>query len=253
MQRKIIIIFTFILICACKSNLNVTEFKTLSINNDKTISDEDSLITKFVEPYAEELNSIMNEVIIQSACKLDKNLPESKLTNCIADIFMESSTKLGAKLDAKPIPDIAYINYHSIRTDFPIGNITLGKIYEAFPFENKIVYIKISGAKLLEFANITASRGGDCIAGATIKINKENKLVQFLVNGKPIDNERYYWVVTSDYIANGGDAMTMFLQAKMRIDSEKKVRDIFIETMREMNNRGELLNGKLDGRISYEQ
>lgn len=252
MQRKILIISTIVLICACKSNLNVTEFKTLSINNDKTVSVEDSAIINFVKPYTEELNAVMNEVIIQSACKLDKELPESKLTNCIVDIFMQNSTKLSIKLDANPTPDVAYINYNSIRTNFPMGDITLGKIYEAFPFENKIVFIKIDGAKLLEFANITANRGGDCIAGATLKINNNNEVREFLVNGKPVDNEKNYWIVTSDYIANGGDSMTMFLHAKMRIDSEKKVRDLFIEAMREMNNEGKKLNGKLDKRISYE-
>ena len=73
------------------------------------------------------------------------------------------------------------------------------------------------------------------------------------IDGKEIDNEATYWVVTNDYIANGGDQMSMFANPKEKIETKIKARDILIQSLTDMYKKDGIIDVKLDGRIYNEQ
>ncbi|MFV0522783.1 MAG: 5'-nucleotidase C-terminal domain-containing protein [Mangrovibacterium sp.] len=253
MRKALLSIIVLLAISSCKSNLVVSDFKARSLGNDQSQQTTDSSLVKFIQPYKEQLDEVMGETIIMSDAEMVRKLPESEMTNCVADMFLENCRQMGAQLDGNPYPDIAYINFFSLRANLPKGKVSLGKLYEIFPFENQIVYILVSGENMMKFAQITAHRGGDCVSGMRMTITKDGNVGAFEINGQSVDKNKYYWIVTSDYIANGGDNMTMFANPKKRIDSGFKVRDSFIDYMRSEHAAGRTLSGKLDGRISNEQ
>ena len=62
----------------------------------------------------------------------------------------------------------------------------------------------------------------------------------------------YVKVLTSDYLAGGGDKMNFFLDP---IKTERvgiKLRDAIIKYCIQENAKGKQLTGKLDGRITFE-
>ncbi|MFT6027438.1 MAG: hypothetical protein ACI8P5_001701, partial [Bacteroidia bacterium] len=62
--------------------------------------------------------------------------------------------------------------------------------------------------------------------------------------------EEYLYVVTSDYLAEGGDNMNFFKDPLERIRTGIKIRDAIIDDFRVAGLSGKTLSVKLDGRIS---
>ena len=62
------------------------------------------------------------------------------------------------------------------------------------------------------FENI-AVRLGEGVSGIQLEISKDGKLLQASIAGKPVEDDRDYTVATIDYLADGNDGMTAFLQA----------------------------------------
>jgi 2',3'-cyclic-nucleotide 2'-phosphodiesterase (5'-nucleotidase family) len=120
------------------------------------------------------------------------------------------------------------------------------------PFENEIVLIKISGKSFLSMAEKIAARGGEGVAGLKLGI-KENKVSSLKIGENDFDPAKTYWLVTNDYIANGGDQMSMFLNPEQRIDTKAKIRDVLIERIGNSYKKNGAISVHVDGRIYNEQ
>jgi 2',3'-cyclic-nucleotide 2'-phosphodiesterase (5'-nucleotidase family) len=55
------------------------------------------------------------------------------------------------------------------------------------------------------------------------------------VQGKPLELDKTYYVVTSDYLSNGGDNMTFFKKGTHRYDIDYKLRNIIIDYFKEVD------------------
>ena len=52
---------------------------------------------------------------------------------------------------------------------------------------------------------------------------------QVLIHSEPIDQKKTYYILTSDYLANGGDNMSFFLKNEGKFDLEYKMRNVLID------------------------
>lgn len=249
-QALIILIFLFG-ICSCKSNLIIQDIKTENIPNSDKLTRVDSSLIKLVQPYKDNLAAEMQEVIGTSTDDLVKERPESKLTNYLGDLLLEEGRSFAETLPKKPLPQLAYLNYGGLRTTLPRGEITVGKIFELMPFENEMVLLKLRGEDLHTFAEKLAAQGGDCVSGLKLTIS-DGKIADFEVAGQPFNRAAEYWLVTNDYVANGGDDMTMFTNRTAYIATGIKLRDCIIGYMRKEYKSGKKISPELDGRISIE-
>jgi len=150
------------------------------------------------------------------------------------------------------IPAASYVNYGGLRASLPQGEITVGHIFELMPFENEIVLLELSANSIQQMANKIAGRGGEGVAG--MKIGIRDQMAQtVMVSGKPLDSSTTYWLVTNDYVASGGDQMSMFINPVNAIYTRKKIRDIMIESLeKEFIIKGKI-EVKEDGRIYHEK
>jgi len=71
------------------------------------------------------------------------------------------------------------------------------------------------------------------LKGLTFTIDKNNQPKNILINGKAIDNNKVYYVVTSDYLSNGGDNMLFFKKGVEKYDLDYKLRNIIIDFFKE--------------------
>ena len=78
---------------------------------------------------------------------------------------------------------------------------------------------------------------------------KDDKGINPEIQGQPLDDSKSYWLVTSDYIANGGDGCEMLSKVRDRIDTGIKYRDLFISHLRSMGRKGLKIEAKTDGRV----
>jgi len=252
MRRLFLSFGVILLLFSCNRHLVVREVNTKNISIDSNVGPPDSLAESLVKPYRDSIEHGMSTLVAVSSAPLVKGKPESKLTNLVSDILLNSAASYCLKQNLKVQPDAAYVNYGGLRASLPQGEITAQHIFELMPFENEIVLIKISGASFMLMAEKIAVRGGEGVAGMKLGIRNE-KVSSLTTGGKAIDKNAFYWLVTNDYIANGGDQMSMFDNPEERINTGLKIRDVLIQVLSDNYKRDGIIEVKEDGRIFDEQ
>jgi 2',3'-cyclic-nucleotide 2'-phosphodiesterase (5'-nucleotidase family) len=230
---------TTLIACSSKLSLVKTEKQLLPISQT---APQDSTILAFYKPYKLKLDSIMNDVLAISENEITKSLPEGPLNNFFADAMFESAKDQGIEFD------FAYTNSGGLRISLPKGKIYRYKIFELMPFENAFVTVKFKGDDIQKFFDFIAEGGGDPISGARFTIQNK-KAVDITINDQPFDILKSYTVLTSDYMANGGDGGAIFTKGIERKDLNYKLRDAIFQYLEKLNKAGKTLNPINDGRI----
>ncbi len=252
MRRLFFSFVVILLLFSCNRHLFVREVNTQNISIDSNAGQLDSLLESWVKPYRDSIEHDMNTLVAISATPLVKDKPESKLTNLVSDILLSTATSYCLEQNLNIQPDIAYVNYGGLRASIPQGEITVQHVFELMPFENEIVLIKISGETFILMADKIAIRGGEGVAGMKLGI-RNGKVSSLITGGKAIEQKTLYWLVTNDYIANGGDQMNMFSNPAERINTGLKIRDVLIQNLSNRYKRDGIIDIKEDGRIFNEQ
>jgi 5'-nucleotidase len=128
---------------------------------------------------------------------------ESPLGNLFADLMLQAS----------PASTVAIANGGSLRSDLPAGDLTYGKLYESMPFDNQLATFEISArdlAAVLARHFATDRHGIVSLAGlrAAASCGAGGLEVSlFSRDGAAVPEETQLKVVSSDYLATGGDAL----------------------------------------------
>jgi 2',3'-cyclic-nucleotide 2'-phosphodiesterase (5'-nucleotidase family) len=240
-----------LLLFSCKTPVVQKSYETENISISAEVANADENLVALYMPYKAVLEKDMNRVISVSSTEMKKDKPESLLTNFLADLLLEEAKAVADNSNLQVTPDVSFFNYGGIRTSLPSGEITVGKIYELMPFENEMVFLKLSSTQMQEFLNYVAAKGGDSLGGARFIIT-EGKAKQAEIGGKPLEQDNNYWLVTNDYVANGGDGLDVLKGSEQFIKSGIKIRDAIITYLEKKQKNNETLVVKLDGRMRYE-
>lgn len=228
--------------CSRKTSVsNVTESHII-INNPKI----DSSMYKVMLPYKKTHDEQMYTVIAKSEDPLVKADVESTLGNFFCDaVIYETKKILGKDSD---MVDVAIFNKGGLRNSLPKGNITIGNIFELMPFDNELVLLKLSGAQFKDMCFKIVEKGGIPVGGMRL-VMKGSTPTDITIKGKPFDETKNYWVVTSDYLANGGDSYNFFKNATDRKMMNILLRNVIINYCEDITKLDQTIKPKLDGRI----
>ena len=211
------------------------------------ISKEDRVDSSYIRmlmPYKDSLNKEMNKVIGFATNTMYKKQPESALGNLMADcVRLMAAKKYGKKVD------VGMVNFGGIRSYISKGEVTIGKVYELMPFDNLLIVQDLRGDTLLSLLNRIAEKGGWPISGMTMQM-KDNKALNVMIDGKPLDLNTIYTVANSDYIANGGDDCNM-LKCIPVLNAGYIIRDAIIEYLSLISEQGNPIEAKTEKRITY--
>ena len=208
---------------------------TLQSYNDEVIGIQagvDSTILAIITPYQVRIEDQMNEVLTYTKNDLEKGKPQSTIGNFVTDLCLNYA-------DAH----ICVMNNGGLRTTISKGEITRGKLYELMPFENELVVLELNKDDYIGLLNYIGSRGGEPFSGITIAINKDGKILSYSwpVNFEKGEKVR---VLTSDYLANGGDEMSFFHEKEQQ-KVGLKLRDAIIDYC----SKTDTIDVQLDNRI----
>ena len=211
-----------------------TTYKVQSSNGEaiEVKASADSNALAIIAPYQNGIEAEMNEVLTYSKISLTKKGAESLLGNFVTDLCLNYA-------DAH----MCVMNNGGLRTTIDKGPINRGKLYELMPFDNELVVLELNKEDYLELLDYICKRGGEPFSGINITMDKDGNV---LSNSLPVnfENNEKIKVLTSDYLANGGDKMSFF-QNKKQHKIGLKLRDAIIDHC----TINDTINAKLDGRI----
>jgi len=227
--KKYTIYFGLLLIFSCTTTYNLQSFDSNTIEIKES---PDSIALAIISPYQKGIEVEMNEVITYSKISLTKRGAESLLGNFVTDLCLNYAEA-----------HMCVMNNGGLRTTIDKGPIKRGKIYELMPFDNELVVLELNRKDFLGLLNYICKRGGEPFSGISITMDKKGNI---LTNSWPVnfENNEKVKVITSDYLANGGDKMSFF-QNKEQYKVGLKLRDAIIDHC----TKNDTINATLDGRI----
>jgi 2',3'-cyclic-nucleotide 2'-phosphodiesterase (5'-nucleotidase family) len=227
------IVAIFIIACSPSYNLQSHHDEVIEVQ-----APVDSTVLAIITPYQNGIESQMNEVLCVSEMEMNKGKPESLLGNFVTDLCLNYA-------DAH----VCVMNTGGLRSSLPKGNITRGDIYTLMPFENELVVLELDIESFKGLVDYITKRGGEPFSGMTLKasskgydIDEVSGIDDFFDFNKG-DKIR---VLTSDYLANGGDKM-WFFKDKEQIKVGIKLRDAIIDHC----SKSDTISSKLDNRLIF--
>ena len=243
--KHLLLAFTVLTLGACSTKyaLVKTNRHEYSINNNIT---PDSSIIKTYLPYKTKIDGEMNTVIGEGEVALSKRNVgyQSVLGNFFADAVFHQAQKI------TPNIDFAFPSTKGgLRNDIAKGPIVVADIFELMPFENQLILFTLKGEDVWKVISYIVASEGQPVAGIKIEV-KNKKPVNVMINGKAFDVNQNYQVLTSDYIASGGDDAVGFANPIAKKVLGLKIRDAILAEVKEVQAQGKKINAQLDGRIT---
>lgn len=244
--KTIWIVGMTILLFSCNQQYRITEMSgTIVEMNSSFDRPPHREMEALVQTYKTQLDREMNVVIGKSSQFMDYRRPESLLTNLTSDVmksYGDEHLPDGA--------DVGVMNVHGHRATLPAGNVTIGNLYEIYSFDNTITFLELKGSDLSKIFDAYARIGGAGISSNVKLVIDGKKVKSVTIDGRPIDKDKIYHIVTLDYLAEGNDNMAAFRNAVTSVNTGVTLRDVMIDWIREQTRRGNEIESTLDGRIT---
>lgn len=218
-----------------KLNLYVDHHE-VSVENFELIqvtkaSGEDEGISDYLDEVQSDFDENMGLVLCKSKLDLQNAGIRSQsvgIGNLVVDLLQDYS-------DA----DLVVLNAGSIRSGLYEGEVTAGDIYGLFPFENRLMTVRMSGSDLLNLVRKGAqsrSDGAFLCYSEGFEARIDGAEVSASLSGVEIDPEASYVVAISDFLFEDGDGYGEFFSEASEIDSsDELIRDILLNAFSEMD------------------
>ncbi|XP_078332927.1 snake venom 5'-nucleotidase-like isoform X1 [Crassostrea virginica] len=194
---------------------------------------EDPTVKQVVDSMFVEIENSTKEVLGRTLVKMEGSrsvcrIRECNMGNLVADSFVYINLKDADTMNSTRV-FIGIVNSGSIRASFSRGVVTLGNAIDVQPYRNTMETIQLAGKYLrqaLEYSvtsydTIDPSGKFLQVSGIRVKFNLQKPEGQRIVDVKvicsecevpefkPLENERLYDIVLSNFLLNGGDGYTM--------------------------------------------
>ena len=229
-RHFIYIIGLFLFSCSPTYTLQLHEEKVIGIQ-----AESDSSIIAIISPYQNSIEEQMNEVLTYSKNDLEKGRPQSTIGNFVTDLCLKYAEA-----------NICVMNNGGFRTTLVKGEITRGDIYKLMPFENELVVLELDTESFKSLLDYIVERG-EPFSGMKFEKYPDRYHINEIKGRKDyfeLNKGKKIKVLTSDYLANGGDRMKFFKDKKQK-KVGIKLRDAIIDYC----NKIDTIDVKLDDRI----
>ena len=242
-------LFLLFLFPACKSAFEIME-ATASVSPVVDAA-SDKKMEEMLSPYSQTMKQKMDEVIGVAEEDMETGIPQGTLGNFVSDLMLNYTRE---KVDSNVL--IALVNNGGLRAPIRKGNITIGTIYELMPFDNELVILSLRGSTLdslvayitTVFLNQNNVKSVFPFSGLVINLNKMGTY-SVSIDGEPLHPSKIYHLVTSDYLADGGDNLAILKNASSYKQTGVLLRDLLISRIREA--KGSIMS-EIDSRFIVE-
>lgn len=204
----------------------------------------DAKIEKIIESFDKQIRGEFSRIVGETSVELTRSyVEESNLGDLICDAIREAAAA-----------DIAFQNSGGIRADIPRGKITLNQVFQVLPFDNQLISMDLTGRQITAALERSAAGEHGILQVSGLKVTVDvkappgSRIKQVIVAGRKIEPDQHYRVAVNDFLAAGGDRMTIFSRGT-RITYGDDLREIFVKYLKVHSP----LNHKVEGRIIIER
>nr|WP_299068850.1 5'-nucleotidase [uncultured Allomuricauda sp.] len=237
--------FCFLLSCnQDKGQLSKIEANKLSV--DSSFKEVDS-ITSFIAPFKNRIDEVLDSTLAfaPKSFLLDDGERNTSMGNLIADIVFQETYPVFKSKTGKEL-DFVVMNRGGIRSIISKGNVSARNGYEVMPFENYISVVELSGKAVRELVSfIIEAERVHPISGMQIVLDKKGTLESVSINDSPFDENRNYYVATSDYLVQGGASIGFFNEIVSVTDTGYLLRNAIIDHLKKVDT----LKAEVDDRF----
>ncbi len=125
---------------------------------------------------------------------------------------------------------VAIINSGGIRTSIQQGDVTMQSVYDVLPFVNITCVLEVTGSTLWDEMNFSTDMKGTTnggylqFSGMTVTYvpsgQTGQKVTSIKIDGKEVDNDAKYKLVTIDFLTTGGDGNTYLVDYEKEMNAE---------------------------------
>ncbi len=197
---------------------------------------EDPALLAVLKPYQDKVDQFLSERIGYAKAPFENDRGRHRET-ALGDLVSDAMLWYLRRFN----PDFALTNSGAIRAGIPEGPLTQETIYDILPFDSSLVFFKMEGTRvqaLFDFIGTIEPGAGafpQVSSGVRFTLNTQKRRCEnILINGKPIDPEKSYGIVTNSYLAKGGDGYAVFPRTIDQFDSATFQRDALIAYIKQV-------------------
>lgn len=187
--------------------------------------------------------AVVKEVVGYSPKAMEKEYPESGLSNWFIDVLMEKVEALAGRKVS-----VGVGNFGGIRIDMPQGDVTIDDLMSMFPFKNQLVYVVHKGSTIKSMLDQMAATRFQVLGGVRV-VAEDGKIVSAEIDGQPIEDDRLYGVATNSFLLYGGDGLELAKDAVSLDLYDVDIIDIVLDHVKAETTAGRPITSEVDGRI----
>lgn len=247
--KHFVVFITFLSIFSCRDRvykLSEIHGSQLLIKHSNIKSEFDSL-EAFIAPYRNRVNEVLDAPLSYAPKTISSQdgRYNSSAGNLLADIILEQANPVFQSRTNKQI-DFVVLNHGGIRSVISKGTVTSRTAYEVMPFENTVVIVEMRGKPVRDLVSyLVRSRRPHPISGIQITLDSNDELLSVSIKGLPFDENRSYYVATSDYLYNRGDNMVFFQEGLEHTEIQYLIRNAMIDYFKKTDT----LKARVDDRF----
>ncbi|ATI41000.1 multifunctional 2',3'-cyclic-nucleotide 2'-phosphodiesterase/5'-nucleotidase/3'-nucleotidase [Pacificitalea manganoxidans] len=233
----------------------ITQASGAPLIMDAAVTEDEATVSRIAEA-AVPLDEIRNKVVAESAEAIEGDrticrAQECSMGNLVADAMLDRVADQGIQ--------IAIANSGGLRASIDAGEVTMGEVLTVLPFQNTLSTFQTDGATVIaalengvsqveegagrfpQVAGLKFTFDASAEAGSRVS----EVMVDMDGEWQPIDEAATYGVVTNNYVRNGGDGYSMFVEGENAYDFGPDLADVTAEYLAEQGPYQPYTDGRI--------
>lgn len=219
-----------VIINQAQANLQQVSLINLVLNKNKQISSHDTRdVLLDISTLGEEENLLAEINVLKQQVAKTRTKHITKVDTYLESEGQDSALGLytAACLKKWGKTAIGLMNLEALGEGLPQGDVTEEDLYKAFPFDDRVMFVKMYGADLLRaLENNLVSQHQAALSGIKISYDKENKIKKVVINGQELQKKQLYDIAMPDHLISNAPGYEEFLNMYEFKNTDRTVRDI---------------------------
>ncbi|PTX52132.1 bifunctional metallophosphatase/5'-nucleotidase [Allosediminivita pacifica] len=218
---------------------NLTELTGAPKLLDASVAEDEAAVARMDE-LAGPLEELRSEVVAETSAPIEGDRTVCRAVECpmgvlVADAMLDRVADQGVVA--------AITNGGGLRATIDAGEVTMGEVLTVLPFQNTLSTFEVTGKTIVEALENGVSQMEDGggrfpqVAGMSFTVDPSaevgSRISEVMIAGEPIDEQATYMLVSNNYVRNGGDGYSMFVDAENAYDYGPDLADVTAEYLAE--------------------